>query len=49
MLDAVLVWFRRDLRDADHAALSEALRQRGGGLIVRHAVAASEIPRLARE
>ena len=91
MLDAVLVWFRRDLRDFDHAALSEALRrarrvhcafvfdraildalptradrrvefireslveldralrQRGGGLIVRHAVAASEIPRLARE
>ena len=99
MLDAVLVWFRRDLRDADHAALSEALRrarrvycafvfdreildalrvndtpddnpradrrvefireslveldlalrQRGGGLIVRHAVAAREIPQLASE
>ena len=93
MLDAVLVWFRRDLRDADHAALGEALRrarrvhcafvfdrqildalqaddnsradrrvefireslceldhalrQRGGALIVRHAVAADEIPRLA--
>ena len=27
MLDAVLVWFRRDLRDSDHAALSEALRR----------------------
>ena len=95
MLDAVLVWFRRDLRDSDQAALSEALRRaqrvycafvfdreildalrvdsnqpadrrvefireslleldlalrrRGGGLIVRHALAASEIPRLARE
>jgi len=91
MLDTVLVWFRRDLRDTDHAALAEALRRarcvycafvfdreildalptpadrrvefirqslseldfalraRGGGLIVRHAVAASEIPRLARE
>ena len=95
MFDSVLVWFRRDLRDADHAALSEALRRarrvhcafvfdraildalredntppvdrrvdfiraslieldvalraRGGGLIVRHAVAASEIPRLASE
>ena len=95
MLDAVLDWFRRDLRDADHAALGEALRrarrvhcafvfdrailetlrgnansradrrvefireslceldsalrQRGGALIVRHAVAADEIPRLARE
>ena len=89
MLDSVLVWFRRDLRDTDHAALAEALRraqrvfccfvfdreildalpsridrrvefiraslveldealrQRGGGLIVRHASASSEIPRLA--
>jgi deoxyribodipyrimidine photo-lyase len=26
-LDAILVWFRRDLRDFDHAALSEALRR----------------------
>lgn len=26
MLDSVLVWFRRDLRDTDHAALSAALR-----------------------
>ncbi|MBS1226913.1 MAG: Deoxyribodipyrimidine photo-lyase [Proteobacteria bacterium] len=91
MLDTVLVWFRRDLRDTDHAALAEALRRarrvycafvfdreildalptpgdrrvefireslaeldlalraRGGGLIVRHALATSEIPRLARE
>ncbi|WP_301100979.1 deoxyribodipyrimidine photo-lyase [Propionivibrio sp.] len=91
MLDSVLVWFRRDLRDTDHAALSEGLRrarrvhcvfvfdreildalptridrrvdfireslleldlvlrQRGGGLIVRHAWAASEIPKLACE
>jgi deoxyribodipyrimidine photo-lyase len=91
MLDSVLVWFRRDLRDHDHAALGEALRraqqvfcafvfdreildalpsgsdrrvafireslveldaalrQRGGGLIVRQAWASSEIPRLASE
>ena len=91
MLDRVLVWFRRDLRDVDHAALSEALRRarrvycafvfdrtildalptradrrvefireslceldralrrRGGALIVRHAIATDEIPRLARE
>jgi len=27
MLEAILVWFRRDLRDYDHAALSEALRR----------------------
>ncbi len=27
MLDSVLVWFRRDLRDTDHAALAEALRR----------------------
>jgi len=27
MFDAVLVWFRRDLRDTDHVALSEALRR----------------------
>ena len=27
MYDAILVWFRRDLRDYDHAALSEALRR----------------------
>ena len=91
MLDSVLVWFRRDLRNDDHAALAEglrraqavycafiydrdildalpnkrdrrvdfihhsiaeldlALRQRGGGLIVRHARAVDEIPRLAQE
>ncbi len=91
MLDSVLVWFRRDLRDTDHVAFCEglrraqgvhcafvfdseilealpsrtdrrvefireslveldvALRQRGGGLIVRHAWASSEIPRLASE
>jgi deoxyribodipyrimidine photo-lyase len=89
MLDSVLVWFRRDLRDTDHAALAEALRRarcvycafifdreildrlpdrtdrrvefireslveldaalrkRGGALIVRHAWAESEIPKLA--
>jgi deoxyribodipyrimidine photo-lyase len=91
MFNSVLVWFRRDLRDDDHAALAEALRRakgvycvfifdreildalpsrsdrrvefireslceldlalrrRGGGLIVRHAAAADEIPRLAAE
>ena len=27
MYDSILVWFRRDLRDYDHAALSEALRR----------------------
>lgn len=27
MFDSVLVWFRRDLRDTDHGALDEALRQ----------------------
>jgi deoxyribodipyrimidine photo-lyase len=27
MLDSVLVWFRRDLRDNDHAALAQALRR----------------------
>ena len=89
-VDRALVWFRRDLRADDHAALYHALRgarqvfcafildrdildalpradrrvafildalrvldddlQRlGGGLIVRHAVAADEIPRLAAE
>lgn len=90
-LDSVLVWFRRDLRDTDHAALSEALRRarhvycafvfdreildvlptrvdrrvdfihaslleldaalraRGGALIVRHAAAITEIPKLAGE
>lgn len=89
--DSVLVWFRRDLRDTDHAALSHALRcarrvhcvfvfdrdildrlpsrvdrrvefiresvleldlalrQRGGALLVRQGLAASEIPRLADE
>lgn len=91
--DAGLVWFRRDLRVADHAALYHALRScrrvycafvldraildalpradrrvefireslvaldaalaalaphEGAGLIVRHAVAAEEIPRLAQ-
>ncbi len=86
-----LVWFRRDLRDDDHAALAQALsharqvfcafvfdreildalctradrrvefihgsaraldlalRARGGGLIVRHALARDAIPALARE
>ncbi len=86
-----LVWFRRDLRDFDHAALyhalkaarevvcafvfdreildalsdpadrrvefihasvaelQQALATQGGGLIVRHAVARDEIPRLAAE
>jgi deoxyribodipyrimidine photo-lyase len=90
-LEKALVWFRRDLRDHDHAALSAALaaarevhcvfvfdtqildalpnkadrrvhfihaslreldaalRQRGGGLIVRHGRASDEIPALARE
>ncbi len=89
--DAALVWFRRDLRDFDHAALRHALGEarrvycafvfdrgildalpsredrrvefireslvelaaalaaRGGGLIVRHAYARDEIPRLAAE
>jgi hypothetical protein len=28
MLNSILVWFRRDLRDIDHVALGEALRQR---------------------
>ena len=27
MFDSVLIWFRRDLRDSDNAALSEALRR----------------------
>jgi len=27
MMDVILVWFRRDLRDTDHAALCEALRR----------------------
>ncbi len=86
-----LVWFRRDLREDDHAALAlalthahhvycafvfdreildalparmdrrvefihgsvlaldRALRERGGGLIVRHAVARHAIPALAHE
>lgn len=89
ILDSVLVWFRRDLRDTDHAALAEALRRGrrvycvfifdreildqlptrtdrrvdfihqslltldaalrkcGGALIVRHAWAVSELPKLA--
>ena len=88
---AALVWFRRDLRDFDHAALSHALqahqrvfcvfvfdteildalpsrqdrrvhfihaslteldarlREKGGGLIVRHGRAVDEIPSLANE
>jgi deoxyribodipyrimidine photo-lyase len=93
-MDAALVWFRRDLRLTDHAALyhalksarrvhcafvfdraildplqaagcsadrrvefihaalaqlDEALRAHGGGLIVRHGVAAEEIVRLAAD
>jgi deoxyribodipyrimidine photo-lyase len=93
-MDTALVWFRRDLRLADHAALYHALkaarrvccafvfdraildellaegqvadrrvefihaaiaeldgalRQRGGGLLVRHGVAADEIVQLADE
>ena len=91
--DKALVWFRRDLRDFDNAALHHALktsrtvfctfifdkdildhllangrcdrrlafihaslieldaalRRQGGGLIVRHADAATEIPKLAHE
>ncbi|MGV8898132.1 MAG: cryptochrome/photolyase family protein [Burkholderiaceae bacterium] len=92
--DTTLVWFRRDLRDFDHAALHQALKQSrrvfcafifdktilqpllesglkaerrvefihaslieldtalrtmGGGLIVRHAEATTEIPQLAAE
>ena len=88
--DKSLVWFRRDLRDFDHAALHNALaqsrlvycafvfdkeildslprrdrrvafirsciaeldialRKAGGGLIVRHACAVEEIPRLSVE
>ncbi len=91
MLDNVLVWFRRDLRDYDHAALcaalrrarqvhcafvfdreildalparsdrrvdfihaalvelEQALRARGGALIVRYGMASDEIALLARE
>lgn len=89
-MTSALVWFRRDLRDFDHAALAaalrghervhcafvfdtdildrlprqdrrvdfilrsvreldDALRAKGGGLIVRHGRAAEEIPRLAAE
>jgi deoxyribodipyrimidine photo-lyase len=93
-MDSALVWFRRDLRFADHAALYHALRQagrvyctfvfdraildellaegltadrrvefihaalvdlddalrsRGGALVVRHGFAVEEIPRLAAE
>jgi deoxyribodipyrimidine photo-lyase len=90
-LTRALVWFRRDLRDFDHAALhaaltqarevhcafvfdreildalparddrrvefiresvaelADALRRRGGGLVVVHAHAREAIPRLARE
>lgn len=88
-IEKALVWFRRDLRDHDHSALSaalgsaqavycafvfdreildalparkdrrvdfiqqslreldQALRRRGGGLIVRHGQAVEEIPKLA--
>lgn len=87
---SALVWFRRDLRDFDHAALAlalrrharvhcafvfdtdildplprqdrrvdfilravaeldAALRQKGGGLIVRHGRAVEEVPRLAAQ
>ena len=91
VVDRALVWFRRDLRNFDHAALYHALRRaravycvfvfdreildvlprpddrrvefiwesvaqlaaalvaRGGGLIVRHAVAREAIPRLAAQ
>jgi deoxyribodipyrimidine photo-lyase len=91
MLDSVLVWFRRDLRDHDRTALTDALRRagqvycafifdheildalpsradrrvefvreslveldaslrrRGGGLILQHALASQEVPRLAKE
>jgi len=90
MTDSALVWFRRDLRDFDHAALARALRvharvfcafvfdadilyrlprqdrrvdfilraleeldlalrEKGGGLIVRHGRATEEIPRLAAQ
>ena len=91
MSDSALVWFRRDLRDHDHAALHHALKghgrvfcafvfdteildalpsrrdrrmafireslveldralaEKGGGLIVRHGPARTEIPVLARE
>ena len=94
MTTAALVWFRRDLRDFDHAALAaalrtsarvycafifdtdilaplqargltadrrvdfihrslaeldDALREKGGGLVVRHGRAVEEIPRLAAE
>lgn len=89
-MESILVWFRRDLRDFDHAALCEALRRgrkvycvfifdreildalvpcdrrvefireslveldqalraRGGALIVRHGWPVQEIPRLAKE
>ncbi|MBI3348115.1 MAG: deoxyribodipyrimidine photo-lyase [Burkholderiales bacterium] len=89
-IESALVWFRRDLRADDHAALyraltsarqvycafvldrdildalpradrrvefilgalktlDEDLRKQGGALIVRHGVAAEEIPRLAAE
>src|SRR5690349_4056363 len=53
-----LVWFRRDLRAFDHAALHHALRDAvrdaelrrlGGGLVVRHGAARELIPRLAAE
>jgi deoxyribodipyrimidine photo-lyase len=91
MPDSALVWFRRDLRDYDHAALHHALqahrrvycafvfdteilgtledradrrvdfiwrsaeeldarlREKGGGLMLRHGRARLEIPALARE
>ncbi|MFP5411110.1 MAG: deoxyribodipyrimidine photo-lyase, partial [Gammaproteobacteria bacterium] len=91
MSELALVWFRRDLRDFDHAALHHALRHsrkvacafvfdreildvladpadrrvefihasvaelqcaleaRGGGLIVRHGPARTEVPQLVEE
>jgi deoxyribodipyrimidine photo-lyase len=42
------MWFRRDLRDYDNAALRAALRARGGGLRVVHGRARDEMPRLAK-
>src|SRR5690606_29988537 len=51
--DSVLVWFRRDLRVDDHAALRQAVRRArrgaGGALRVRHANARDAIPALAAE
>jgi len=54
--EKALVWFRRDLRDFDHAALYHAPKaadetgaaSRGSDLIVKHGVASSEILQLAQ-